>query len=244
MLTFHNFPPHVAVMSLLSTNKNDVVVFHNHSCMVHPLLARNKRKIRKDRWDHDLRVAYSVHFSCWGRQAMQDFCVEGVSSPPQGFVIVRCSDFCLVSCILPTSKLIKASVFLVVRCKLSSCFGIVTTCNQISHLHISQVRDLRWWGTGSGHLFLFWKCIFEKQRNVTWLPGDGTVGLWECFDASSTQDQTCFWNNSLWNSNLTLCFVILVEQNAQHASIRFLTTSCLDSFEADMLWLRQRVGGQ
>ena len=73
---------------------------------------------------------------------MQDFCVEEISSPPEGFVTVRCSDFCLVSCILPTSKLIKASVFLVVRCKLSSCFDIVITCNQISHLHISQARGL------------------------------------------------------------------------------------------------------
>ena len=75
---------------------------------------------------------------------MQDFCVEGVGSPPDGFVTVQCSDFCLVRCVLPTSKLIKAFVFLVVRCKLSSCFDIVIiTCNQISHLHISQVRALR-----------------------------------------------------------------------------------------------------
>ena len=57
---------------------------------------------------------------------MQVFCVEGVSSPPEGFVTVRCSDFCLVSCILPTSKLIKASVLFVVRCKLSSCFDILS----------------------------------------------------------------------------------------------------------------------
>ena len=56
---------------------------------------------------------------------MQDFCVEGVGSPPDGFVTVQCSDFCLVRCVLPTSKLIKAFVFLVVRCKLSSCFDIL-----------------------------------------------------------------------------------------------------------------------